>query len=267
MLLCCALGFRSAPSWSALLIACSRRATLDSVSVLDQGVLDRPKLALACAHRELIRMAETVQSMLVPLIGLFREWDTVTADAIQEREDQVDRMQYETKLYVSRLSESGMSAEQARDAVEVVAMANSLEEAGDRIAVDLFGLARKMNSEALSFSDEGLADIERFHDQVVTNTQLALSVLTTGDAEAARQLVAEKDRIRAEERLLQGRHLQRLHQRTAASVETTNIHQETLRFLKQVNAAISYVAYPIASQSGDLLDSRLAKPELAEGMP
>ena len=137
-------------------------------------------------------------------------------------------------------------------------MANSLEEAGDRIAVNLVALGQKMHDGALVFSEQGLAELVDFHDQVVSNGQLALRVLTTGDVEAARQLVAEKDRIRIEEQRLQERHLKRLQKGATASLETTNIHQETLRLLKQINAALTYVAYPIAEETGDLLESRLA---------
>ena len=215
----------------------------ETVSALDKGALDHPPLALACAQRELLRMAETVQAILVPVMRLFREWDPDLARMIERREDDIDRMHFETKIYISQLR----------------------EEAADRIAVSLLALARKLHDEAVTFSPEGLKDIENFHDQVSTNGQLALSVLTTGDAEAARQLVAEKDRIRFEEQKLQEKHLKRLQQGSTASIETTNIHQETLRLLKQINAALSYVAYPIAEETGDLLDSRLVQPHGAKG--
>ena len=167
-------------------------------------------------------------------------------------------MHFETKIYVSHLRETDLSPTDERRTLDLVTLANNLEEAADRIAVNLLALAEKMQDQALTFSSEGLSDLEDFHDQVVTNGQLALSVLTTGDAEAARQLVAEKDRIRVEEQKLQELHLKRLQQGGAASIETTNIHQEILRLLKQINAAMTYVAYPIVEETGDLLDSRLA---------
>lgn len=232
----------------------------ERVTALDPGALDHPPLALACAQRELLRMSETVQAILVPVMQLFRGWDPELARVIERREDDIDRMHFDIKIYVSRLGEAALDKDQEKRTLDIIAMANSLEEAADRIAVNLVSLARKMSSEGLTFSDQGMADVETFHDQVVTNGQLALSVLTTGDAEAARQLVAEKDRIRLEEQNLQERHLRRLQQGASASIETTNIHQETLRLLKQVNAAISYVAYPIAEETGDLLGSRLAHP-------
>lgn len=233
---------------------------VESVSALDADALDHPPLALACAQRELLRMSETVQAILVPVMHLFRAWDPDMARVIERREDEIDRMHFDIKIYVSRLRESSMRPAQEKRTLEIVAMANSLEDAADRIAVNLLALGKKMSKEGITFSDEGLDDIEQFHDQVVTNGQLALSVLTTGDTEAAIQLVAEKDRIRLEEQKLQERHLKRLQRGATASIETTNIHQETLRLLKQVNAALTYVAYPIAKETGDLLDSRLARP-------
>ena len=237
----------------------------DSLTALDPDALNHAPLALACAQRELLRMSETVQAILVPVMHLFRSWDPEQARVIERREDEIDRMHFETKIYVSRLRETKIKPSEDKKTLEIVAMANSLEEAADRIAVNLVSLAKRLSDDAVTFSDEGLADIEHFHDQIVTNGQLALSVLTTGDAEAARQLVAEKDRIRIEEQKLQERHLKRLQGGATASIETTNIHQETLRVLKQINAALTYVAYPIAEETGDLLKTRLARPRSVGG--
>ncbi|WP_170528202.1 Na/Pi cotransporter family protein [Ruegeria arenilitoris] len=241
--------------------------TADNVTALDPSALDHVPLALACAQRELLRMAETVQAMLVPTIHLFRNWDPELTRTIELRENDVDRMHFDIKIYVSRLREGDLTPQQEKKTLELVSMANNLEEAADRIAVNLVALAKKMADEGITFSKEGLTDIEQFHDQITTNGQLALSILTTGDAEAARQLVAEKDRIRIEEQYLQERHLKRLQSRGPASIETTNIHQETLRLLKQINAALAFVAYPIAEETGDLLESRLAKPRIISDAP
>ncbi|MCH2094328.1 MAG: Na/Pi cotransporter family protein [Rhodobacteraceae bacterium] len=257
LLLCLPVAMSLISLASALL---PRQDTTENtpVTALDDRALDHAPQALACAQRELLRMAETVQAILVPSMGLFRAWDPEVAETIGRREDSVDRMHFETKIYISKLRQRELSPEHEKKTVDFVAMANSLEDAADRVAVDIAALARKMHDEALAFSDEGRSDLEGFHDQVVTNGQLALLVLTTGDAEAARQLVREKDRIRREEQRLQKRHLQRLQNGKTASVETTNIHQEMLRLMKQVNASMSYVAYPIAEETGDLLKSRLA---------
>ena len=79
--------------------------------------------------------------------------------------------------------------------------------------------------------------------------------------DAARALVEEKDTVRDVEQGLQRAHLARLQQGLSESIETSNLHQETLRALKQVNSAFTMLAYPILSETGDLLASRLSRPK------
>ena len=93
----------------------------------------------------------------------------------------------------------------------------------------------------------------------MANMQLALNVLVSKDRESARQLLEEKDQMRTAERLSYGQHLKRLQTGTQHSIETSDIHLETVRALKTINSLLASVAYPILSETGDLLDSRLAQ--------
>lgn len=235
-----------------------------SLTALDPDALDDARLGLACARRELMRMGETVQDMLLQLRPLYRGADPGSEAAILAHEDAVDRMHFETKLYVSQLRAGSLSDAQARQTLEVVTVANGLEEAADRIAVNMLAILRKMRRQAVRFSGEGLADLERLHDTVGGNVQLAMSVLTTGSLDDARHLVAQKDEMRGLERRLQERHLERLQHQRSESVESTNMHQEILRLLKQINASFSYAAYPILEEAGAFLDSRMASRSAAE---
>lgn len=228
------------------------------VSALDTSVLDRPDLALACVTRELLQMGETVHEMLKPALALYQTWDDEVVRKIALLEDQVDQMHFEIKLYIARVQEGRPSEAQARRAMDLVVQASNLEDAGDQISTNLVGMARRMRAEGMRFSDEGWRDLGDFHDEVLQNVRLALRVLLTGDADGARQMLEEKDRIRQREQDLQMRHLERLRAGTTASIETSNLHQETVRALKQINTAFSQIAYPIAEESGDLLASRLA---------
>ena len=230
----------------------------DVASALDDQTLENPNLSLACAQRELVHMFETMQTMLSHVLKLFRAFDPDLARIIEQREKNIDSTHYELKLFLAKLRSQDLSAVHSKRALEIITMANNIEEAADRISVNLVALAKKMAKDHISFSDQGMADLEQFHDQIMANGQLAFGVLTTGDTESARLILAQKDRIRAEELRLQERHLVRLQNGSRQSKATTNMHQETLRLLKQINAAISYVAYPIVQETGDLLDSRLA---------
>ncbi|GMG85381.1 Na/Pi cotransporter family protein [Paralimibaculum aggregatum] len=240
-----------------------RPATEDAgtrISALDPAAVADPDRALACASREVLRIGESVHAMLLPSVSLMRHWDDDIARSIARLEGDVDRMHFEIKLYVARLQEGPLTEEQARRALSIASIATGLEEAGDTISAKIAGMARRMATEGLGFSTEGARDIEDFHDRVCANAQLALNVLVTADPGAARQVVEEKERVRRMEQSLQKSHLDRLRHGNPASIETSNLHQETLRALKQVNTAFSMAAYPIAEEAGDLLSSRLAEP-------
>jgi phosphate:Na+ symporter len=123
----------------------------------------------------------------------------------------------------------------------------------------MVGLARRLSTEGVQFSRPGWEEICDFHDRVLANAQRALGVMMTQHPDEARELVAEKDIIRDIEQHLQRAHLGRLREGLAESIETSNIHQETLRALKQVNTAFTMVAYPILTETGDLLSSRMSR--------
>ncbi|MFC6689355.1 Na/Pi cotransporter family protein [Jhaorihella thermophila] len=227
------------------------------ISALDDEALAHPERALGCATRETLRMGETVHSMLGSIIGLYRDWNDDVAEFIDQCEREVDRTHFETKLYISRLLEGRISQTQSRRALDIAAIVNNLEEAADLISSQMTEIARRMHKEQITFSEEGWRDITEIHDCVMSNAKLALDVLLSGDVELARQLVAEKDHIRALEMKLQARHLSRLSL-NPTSIATSNLHQETLRALKQINSAFSFIAYPIAEEAGELLSSRLS---------
>ncbi len=229
------------------------------VSALDDTLLNKPDQALAAATREILRIGEDVEVMLDNVIRLFKAWDEATADQIASYERRVDTMHFKTKVFLARLQGAGIGEDAAQSGMDLTNISVNLEAAGDLIARNLVGLSRKMHTERLRFSDQGLSELCDFHDRVLSNAQLALNVLLTADPDAARQLVEEKEQVRTVEVDLQSRHIDRLRANKADSLATSNIHQETLRSLKQINTAFTMIAYPILSESGDLLASRLAE--------
>ena len=241
-----------------MLASANTRHPASHLTALDRNVLATPERALACASREVLHMGEVVHQMLQPVMTLFQSFDQDLAESQLAREEEVDRMHYETKLYVAQLQQGPLNEDQSRRAMDIASFANNLEEAADQISTNLLEIARRLNTKGLRFSEDGWIELNDFHDRVVGNAQLALEVMITRDRAAALQLVEEKDRIRKAEQELQARHLNRLKSGNPASIETTNLHQETLRALKVINTSFSTMAYPIAEEAGALLASRLS---------
>ena len=229
----------------------------EAPSFLDQAVIGMPALALASATRELLRMAEIIQRMLTPLMELYETGDPEKIRQARTLEKAVNQAQSEIKLYLAKIDYTGEA--EAQRGNELSNFAINLEYVGDAITKTLLKLAETRRDQKLQFSPEGWRELNELHHRVLGNMQLALNVLVSKDRESARQLLMEKAAVSTAERESYGQHLNRLRSGTMESVETSNIHLETVRALKTINSLFASVAYPILQQSGDLLDSRLAK--------
>ena len=237
----------------------SEVASLGRTSALDDAAFDQPGRALTCAAREILQMGEAVEAMLRSVIGLYATWNETAAEAIRAKEADVDKMHISIKLYLAKLQRNLNDEDVSGRALELADMAVNLESAGNVIADTMLALAQRLDRNGTVFSDTGWREIRDFHDRVLANTQAGLNVLMTLNPDAARALVEEKDRVRDLEQALQRSHLDRLKMGLSESIETSNIHQETLRALKQINSAVTMIAYPILEETGDLMASRLAR--------
>ncbi|WP_416368144.1 Na/Pi cotransporter family protein [Tritonibacter mobilis] len=228
------------------------------MTALDPAALEDPPRALNCAARELLRMGEVIEKMLVAAMGLYEVWDDRVAEAIRDEDKALRQMHLDLKLYLAGMNRHKLDDSAVNGAIEASLMAANLEAAADQVARKMTDLARKLSLEGISFSKSGQQEINDFMDRIQANVQLALTVMMTRNPDDARELVAEKESIRTAEQKLQSKHLSRLREGVSESIETSAIHQETLRILKQVNTSFAMAGYPILDESGDLLSSRLS---------
>ena len=59
------------------------------------------------------------------------------------------------------------------------------------------------------------------------------------------------------ERASRKKHLRRLSDGSKTSFESSNIHLESLRALREINSHVASVCYPILYRGGQLLETRL----------
>jgi phosphate:Na+ symporter len=230
------------------------------VSALDRSVLGTPRLALASATRELIRMGELVEVMIRPVMDLLASGTKETIGEVRRIDQDVNRAHTQIKLYLAEVNRGEMTVEDARLSIELTDFAINLEHAGDIVAKNLLILAEERAEQNRHFSEEGWRELLELHQRVLENMHLALNVLVSRDLSSARQLVVEKENMRELARRSHDRHLKRLQSGTPQSIETSGMHLEIARGLKEINSLLVTVAYPILTESGDLLGSRLAQP-------
>lgn len=228
-------------------------------SVLDAAVVGTPRLALASVTRELLRMGELIQRMYAPIMDLYQNGGKDEIARLRKIDQDVNDAHTGIKLYVAQVNAGGLSLDEAQRGIELTDVAINLEHVGDIIAKTLLVLAEERATMKLRFSGEGWEELRALHERVMENLQLALNVLISNDVASARQLVAEKEHVRAMERDSHERHLRRLQAGKVESIETSDLHLETLRALKEINSLLVTVAYPLLTLTGDLLSSRLAR--------
>lgn len=205
-------------------------------------------------------MGEVVEIMLQPVMKLLDAGTKAQIEQAQKLDIKVNRAHTDIKLYIAEINRGIMTAIEAQRGIELTDFCINLERAGDIIAKNLLVLALEKNEKDLHFSKAGWSELTAIHERVLGNMQLAMNVLVSGDVVSARQLVVEKERMRKLERQSHERHLHRLQSDVQESIETSDIHLEAVRAFKEINSLFASAAYPILTQNGHLLESRLAQP-------
>jgi phosphate:Na+ symporter len=227
------------------------------LSALNESALDTPSQALANATREVVRVCETVEIMLKRIIELYEDADPAKIKALASLDDRVDRKHAAIKLYLAKVTRNPLTEDEALRCQELIGACVKLEQVGDIIVRNMLVHVRKKLERGLEFTPEGWQELCAFHSSVLANARLAFNVLVSRDPETARQLVLEKDLLREREKETSASHFQRLREGTAKSVETSSIHLDTIRDLKQINSLLASIAYPVLEERGLLGGSRL----------
>jgi phosphate:Na+ symporter len=231
----------------------------ENSSALDVSALTNPRLAIANATREVLRLCETIDVMLTRVIDMYR---TVTRDdiaALSQLDDRVDRRHSAIKLYLAKATAHNVSEPEAIRCQELVAACVKLEQVGDIIVRNMLLHIQKKRDRNVEFTDEGWQELVSMHAAVLANAKLAFNVIVNRDIETARQLVEEKDNLRSREKACGQRHFERLRSGTALSIETSSIHLDTIRDLKDINSLLASLAYPVLEEQGLLRQTRLKK--------
>ena len=180
---------------------------------LDKDALDTPSVALSNAAREVLRMVDTVDSMLRSSQDLFREDDISRVDQVSRTDDVLDRLFSAIRRYLSSINHEALSEAEAKRLSDILAFAINLEHVGDIIDKNLMELAAKRIKNHLRLPKDSLDDITGMHAKLLEHLQLAASVLMFQDIGSARRLVSEKERFRDLERAVTQKHLDQLRLR------------------------------------------------------
>jgi len=215
---------------------------------LDERALDQPSLALGQATREALRMADVVQIMLRDTVAVFRTDNQALLEEVEQRDDQVDFLEREIKLFLARLGREAMGPELSRKEIGLISFIGNLENIGDIVDKNLMELARKKLYQARRFSESGWTEILEFHGLVSKNLERAIAAFAANDKTLAQEVLDQRPFMRMRERELRESHIGRLRAGLAESIETSEIHLDVLTNLKRISSHVSALMLPILDE-------------------
>ncbi|MBK1614808.1 hypothetical protein CKO44_15165 [Rubrivivax gelatinosus] len=224
---------------------------------LDPSALATPSLAIACAAREALHQADLVETMVRGIVPVLRDNDLALAARLRRMDDAVDELYVAIKFYLTQISQESLSERESRRWTDIVSFTIEMEQIGDAVERALQDIEDRKIRKQRRLSAAGMAEICDLHERLLGNLRLAMSVFLDGDLDGAQRLLQEKARFRDLERHYAARHLGRLRENTASSVETSSLHLDLLSELKRINSHLCSVAYPILESAGALADTRI----------
>jgi phosphate:Na+ symporter len=225
---------------------------------LDPAARETPVVAIGDAAREALRLADVLDTMLLGLREAFSRGERRQISGTKRLDDILDKLNTAIKVYLTSINPDALSDADHQRVREVLAFAVNMEQAGDIIDKNLLGTASKQIKRGVSFSKAGQAELLAMIDRLQANVRLAASLFMSGDERAARILAAEKEVFRKLESEATSAHFERLRAGRVESVETSTMHLDALRDLKNVNThLVAAAAYPVLENTGELLPSRI----------
>ena len=227
------------------------------LSALKPEHLSDPQQAIADATREVLTVCERIELMLAWIFEVLDTPDKQKIARIEALDDEIDETHRQIKFYLAKISESRLDDKSAALLQDLLGATIKLEQAADIIAQNMVTRVRKKHARNIAFSPEGWHELKGLHQEVMRNARLAFNLFVNRDVEHARQLVMQKENVRTMVRASEESHMQRLRNGNDNSYDSSSIHIDTMRDLKEINSLFASIAYPVLASAGMLRKSRL----------
>lgn len=197
-------------------------------------------LASSYANREIMRTADLVLTMIVDSVKLFKDFDPTMIESIKDRDNKVDYLYRETKMFLLDHANKSTTAVH-QNIMNMIMFLSDVERAADSIDINIVTLAIKKNALKLEFSEEGWNEIKGMHAQVVKVASMAINAFHNREmCEEAIRLKRELAKIEIQ---LRENHIGRLNRGMRESINTSSIHLDLLSEYKRIASLLCTHAY------------------------
>ena len=231
--------------------------SLASPRYLDPHAFGTPSVALSNALLETVRMTEVLDRMFDTALQALRSGSLETLKLLKGLDERLNAYQRALQSYLAELAQLELSPEDGRRALELTLYISNVEHAGDVIHLNLSDRIKAKARESIAFTPEEQASLDDLCLIVRENLRLATGVLSSGDVEGAKRLIAQKDAFRALENKVLDEHFRSGARGKGSALRRSALYVDIIRDLHRVNSHIVSAGYPIVDAAGLLRGSRL----------
>ena len=201
--------------------------------MLDERLLDTPSVALERSRSVAGQMAVVACQYIRNSIGLFRNYDGKSADAIREAESRVDVYEDVLGSYLVKLSSQHMDERDSHEVTKLLHIIGDLERISDH-SVNLVDSAEEIKDKSLVFSDEAKAELDVLYAAVSEIVTITEEALTTSNLELAARIEPLEQVIDDLRDDIKIHHIQRL-KKSECTVEHGFVLSDILTNLERVS--------------------------------
>ncbi|GAB4115612.1 MAG: Na/Pi cotransporter family protein [Candidatus Caldatribacteriota bacterium] len=202
---------------------------------LDKGVLQTPEIAFYLSRKEILRISNTIETMILDSMKIILKNDEGLLEQIKTQDIIVDNLSREITTYLTQINFDSLTADQSKDIFTLLYVVDDLEHIGDLVDKNLIPLLEKKIDYSLEFSEKGLEEISNMHQEVYNNLRQAIGAFALQDQRMAQKVIDSKDKIDALEINLRKTHINRLNIGIELSHRTSGVHLDIINILKRIN--------------------------------
>jgi phosphate:Na+ symporter len=163
---------------------------------LDPSLLSAPRLALACASREAVKMGDRVAAMYTQAWEAFDNSSPVLAKLCASNLPLVSRMEEEINSYVGSLDWEGMSRSDRELSFGIMNFASQLEGVADVVAKNIVATVVANRSRLAQLSQDELTDLRKIRELVGRRLNSSTAVLASRDPILAASFLEEGETLK-----------------------------------------------------------------------
>jgi phosphate:Na+ symporter len=162
---------------------------------LDDIYLEQPALALDQVHRELVRVGEIVDGMIRGSLHAATRGTESDARKLEQADDDIDTLYEHIIVFLGKLSQRNLVADQPQELARLVGIANYLENIGDVISKEMLEVLHKRQSMSVVVSESTDAVLQPIEQEVLRAYEKTLSAFDSGDTGDALDAIESKGTV------------------------------------------------------------------------